>query len=302
MAALAHARLTLQRSARLLATSPGRLLGALVLVAIAVVVAGAMQVTRANVDAWSSRWRGGAAAVVYLDRRVDDARAEQIAAQLRALPAVERVEYVRPAAAAARLRAALGHSAELLDGVDDAAMPATLELVLEPGGRDVIVASPLLAALRGADAVRSVELDGEWVDQLEQTIDAGAHLSRGLADLTLLAMGLLVLGVLRLALVGALTGGGEAAVARMLGAGAGYVLWPSALVGVAVGASGALLGLGTLNLLVARSGEAMTGPMREIVGGGVVGVPGQVALLLLVGGAALGALAGLLAGTSRAAR
>src|SRR6185437_10613913 len=94
------------------------------------------------------------------------ARADAIAAQLRATSGVETVEVVAPAEAARRLRTALGGKDDLLAGVDDSALPLSLEITLAPGVRDVAAASPLVDALRAADGVEDVEVSGEWIDQV----------------------------------------------------------------------------------------------------------------------------------------
>ena len=190
----------------------------------------------------------------------------------------------------------------MLDGVDDAELPASLEVVLEPGGRDVVVASPLLASLRSADAVTGVELDGEWSDQLSEALQGARRLADGLGLLTLIALGIAALGSLRLALAGGLEAGGERAVARLLGAGVSYVAWPTAVVGMLLGALGAALGLGALTLLIDRVGHQLAAPVLALVGGGVAPLPTDAAMWLVLAGAAVGGFAGLLAGTGRAAR
>jgi len=293
---------TLQRAFAVLGARRGRLLWAVAIMAAVVVALGAVRLVATNVDAWAARWRGGAAMVVYLGEGTGEARAQAITAELAALPGVVRAEYVAPAEATRRLRAALGRSEALLDGVDAEALPATVEVVLEPGARDVVAASPLLAALRGSDAVDDVDLGGEWVDQLAAAIGAAKEVGWSLAFLLALAAALAVAGAVRLALAEDPAEASERHVARLLGASRAYFVTPTALAGALLGALGALVGAGILALLIHRHGAALAAPMTRAFGADALVVPTAREWALLVGlGAGLGLLGGLLAGARRAA-
>ena len=115
--------------------------------------------------------------------------------QLGRVAGVERAELVAPADAAKRLERALGADAALLDGVDLASLPATVEVTLSPGVRDVISMSPLLGALRANPGVEDVIVeDGgdtakstDTLATLRAFVYAGAALLAGLAIVVVLA-------------------------------------------------------------------------------------------------------------------
>ena len=98
--------------------------------------------------------------VVYLGEGVE--RRERAACSRRSsshVAGVDHAELVPPAEAAKRLERALGADAALLDGVDLASLPATVEVTLAPGVRDVIAMSPTLRALRGTPGVDDVVVE-----------------------------------------------------------------------------------------------------------------------------------------------
>src|SRR6185436_8763042 len=79
--------------------------------------------------------------------------------ELRGLRGVERAELVSPAESARRLVRALGSDPALLDGVDPASLPASVEVTLAPGVREVVAMSPTVRALRGAPGVAEVVVE-----------------------------------------------------------------------------------------------------------------------------------------------
>src|SRR5262249_58300134 len=100
------------------------------------------------------------------------AGAQKLAAQLAALPGVEHAVVVPPAESARRLQQALGADAALLDGVDLASLPGSVEVTLAPGVRDVIAMSPTVRALRGAPGVDDVVVEDNGADKLAGTVSA----------------------------------------------------------------------------------------------------------------------------------
>ncbi len=132
--------------------------------------------------------------VVYLGEGVDEARAVALAGELRGLPGALRVELVPAPESQRRLVAALGSEPALRAGIDVAALPASVEVTLAPGVRDVIAMSPSVGALRGAPGVADVVVDDPGDGGPAQTLGAartlawtGAALYAGLALIVVLA-------------------------------------------------------------------------------------------------------------------
>ncbi|HMG57846.1 MAG TPA: permease-like cell division protein FtsX, partial [Kofleriaceae bacterium] len=139
--------------------------------ACALFVAAGAVVAAVAIDRWAAAHPGaGATMVVYLGDGVDDARAAALAGELAALRGVERAQLVPAAESARRLTRALGADPALLEGVDLASLPASLEVRLAPGERDVVALSPTLRALRGAPGVADVVVEDGGGDPLAQAL------------------------------------------------------------------------------------------------------------------------------------
>ncbi|HEX7701274.1 MAG TPA: permease-like cell division protein FtsX, partial [Kofleriaceae bacterium] len=147
----------LRRTFAILIGRPRTAAWTLVAIVCALTVAAIALVVVDNIDGWTAAPRtGGGSMVVYLGEGVSDANAQILANQLSHVAGVDHAELVAPADAAKRLERALGADAALLDGVDLASLPPTVEVTLAPGVRDVLAMSPLLRALRGTPGVDDV--------------------------------------------------------------------------------------------------------------------------------------------------
>jgi cell division protein FtsX len=282
----------LRRTARIAVERPRAGLWTLLALTCALLAASIAAIAAASIDRWArARPAASASMVVYLGEGVTEARAAALAGELRALHGVLGVELVPAAEAARRLVAALGSEPALLEGVDVAALPASVEVTLAPGVRDVIAMSPSVRALRGAEGVADVVVDepaGEPGARALGTARAlawsGAALFAGLALIVVLA-------AIRVRLD---RGRRELAVARLLGAGPGFIVVPTALAGALSGLAAAGLAALGVALGVHLHGDAL---------GAYFSAPGAGELAALLGaGALLGGIGGGLAGASRVAR
>lgn len=249
-----------------------------------------------GIDRWADARPGASATmVVYLGEGTTEARAQELVAELRAMNGVERADLITTEESARRLLQALGSDASLLEGVDPAALPPSVEATLAPGVRDVVAMSPTVRALKGATGVADVVVEDEAEDRIAGALGTiravawgGAALFAGLALV-------MVLAAIRVRLD---RDTNELAVAELLGAGPGFLAIPTALAGALSGAVAALVAGVLLVVGLRMYGDTVAGwlsiaPMA----------PAFVELALFVGaGAMLGLVAGGLAGVSRVAR
>lgn len=279
--------------------SPRRLPWAIGAIAAALLAFAVVHLAARNVDAWTARWSGDASMVVYLDDGVDDARARDLAAQLGTVGGVRRVEYVPSAEAARRLRATLGRHEDLLDGVEDAALPASLEIVLDRGVRDVAAASPIVERLRNTEGVEDVELVGDWVEQVGTVLAALRAAAWALLGLLGALSVWVVAATARLRVAGLAD---QAKVAELLGAPASFVRWPHVVAGAIHGAAGgllAVLGVWIVHRAIAADvASALTSVMGDVQ---VAFLPGAQLALVVLMGAGLGLVGSALATGRRAA-
>lgn len=253
----------------------------LVALACALFVAGLAVTIAASIDRWAGAHPGrGGAMVVYLGEEVDDARARALVGELRGLAGVVSAELVPPAESARRLTRALGADPALLAGVELESLPASVEVALAPGVRDVIAMSPTVRALRGAPGVAEVVVPDSSPDE---AIAGALGPARAIAwTAAALFAGLALLIVLAQVRLGLARPRREAAVLELLGASPGFAAIPSALAGALYGLIAATAAAAALVWLVPGAAS----PWGELA-------PPALALAGLLG---LGALVGLVGG------
>lgn len=285
----------LRRAVRIATDRPRTALWTLLALTCALFVVGAAAIAAASVDHWASDRPGAhASMVVYLDDAAP-ARTTALAGELRALAGVERVEVVPAEESARRLVASLGADAALLEGVDVSALPASIEVDLAPGVRDVLMMSPTMRALASSPDVVEVAVDDTEENEIAGVLQivrrlawTGAALFAGLALITILAS-------IRVRFD---PRSQELRVVHLLGGSSAFVIVPRALAGALSGIAAALLAAIALQVVLAIYGDAIEGALATSLM-----APAVVHLAMFVGvGAVLGLVGGALAGASRVAR
>lgn len=290
----------LRRTARIALERPRQTTWTLLALTAALVAVGLAGLVADHVDRWTSKPDGGASMVVYLGEDVDEARAQVLVTELAKMPGVTKAELVPVSESAARLQQALGADSQLLEGVELASLPASVEVTLAPGMRDVIAMSPSVRALRGTPGVDDVVVEDAGSEKVASTLGVvrlvawtGAALLAGLALL-------IVLATIRVQLA---RGDKELQVAKLLGAGPLFTLVPTMLAGALQGAVAATVAALALYLGVSVYGDSIAHTLEAALGHVEILIPAASMILMFIGlGAGLGAVGGGLAGASRAVR
>jgi cell division protein FtsX len=260
---------------------------------LAVGIAGVTALTVERVVAAESTEGRGAGLVVYLGEGVTDERARVLATELQALPGVERIELVTAAESARRLVASFGSGAAMLEGVDVEALPASVEILLKPGVRDVVAMSPIIRELRGTAGVTDVVVEDASTAQSNIRVLGTVRGVAWIAAAVFAGLALLTaLSSLRVRFDETRRGRhGEYSVVEMLGGGPSFVVIPTALAGALQSLLAAVLAGGLLVIGIRIYGHEL--PVE-------LALPSAMMIAVFVGGsAAIGLLAGGLAGVSR---
>jgi len=300
---LSALRRTLALATRRSRTAPWTLLA----LSCALFIVGIAAIAAATIDRFAGARPGrGSNMVVYLGDGVDEAHARSLVARLRALRGVERAELVSAEESSRRLARALGSDQALLEGVDVASLPASVEVTLAPGVRDVVAMSPTVRALRGAPGVAEVVVDpaadpasltpdasrGGDDDRLAEALHAAPAVAwTGAALLAALALIIMIATVC----LGFACSPKEAAVLRLLGAPPGFIAIPSALAGALQGAVAAVIAAGALVIVLH---VVLAGVQLGAIA--VVSPPAAALAGLVALGALVGFVGGGLAGVARA--
>jgi cell division transport system permease protein len=255
-------------------------------IALSLVVAGAFALAARNVARLGEKWGRGTQMTVYLTDGTPPPRAKQIAAALQKLPGVEQVKVVEPHEAWLRLRLSLGERADLLDGVEEGFLPASVEATLQPGVAEVIRAHPAFDKLRHAAGVDEVELTGDWsarLTGLKNMLD-GAGVAVGI--LVLAAFLYIVGSTIRL---GVHARRDEIEIQKLVGATDGFVKAPFLVEGALQGALGTLLASGILYGLFRLAQPRVESVLAGLLASAPLGFfPATAIAMAVLGGALVG--------------
>jgi cell division transport system permease protein len=203
---------------------------------------------------WTQSQQRGASMVVYLQPDVSDSLGQQMASDLQALTGVEHAFYVSAAESERRLRTVLSGSEPLLDGIEANSLPASVELRLQAGVRDVIEISEPYRALMQSGLSDEVEIVGEVEEQSSAALNQLGQLAGG-CSLVLAALAMLITFVMaRICLP---VSRSDLAMAQMLGASPVFLRMPAIVAGAMFGALTATIAVAIVTLLQSYAGAAV---------------------------------------------
>jgi cell division transport system permease protein len=229
-------------------------------IALTLALVGVVALTAVNVRRLATGWGADVQLTVYLEDGTAPARANKIAAALARLPGVTGVRMVDGHQAWERLRRSLGARADLLDGVEEGFLPASIEVSLKPGVAEVLRAHPAFERLKRTAGVEDVELMGAWSQRLGALRRLLDGIGWAVAALVVLTCVYIVGATIRLGLFARRE---EIAVWKLVGATDGFVQAPFLVEGGLQGALGtalaAVLLYGLYRLGAPRVEEALGG-------------------------------------------
>ncbi len=262
------------------------------------VLVGVVRLADRNVDSMTARWGGGVQMIVYLEEGATAAHAQNISAILDDLPAVEGVRYVSKEEALDNLRRSLGEHDEIANGIEVGMLPASLEVTLADGVRDVASAHPVVQRLGGTAGVEEVEFLGEWVDRLTALVGGVRGAGVGLLVLVGLACIFVSAVTTRLAMRPRAK---ESRLSELFGAGPGFVRGPVLLEGAVQGLVAGALAAALLWFVYRATAPAIESTLSRAFGTAPVAFLPAVELLLLAGLGVVGGLVGACLGMERRA-
>ena len=268
-------------------------LSAVLLITLSLAALGAFWLVSINLERAVTQWRERLRVVAYLR---DEPRPEAVAELVRKVQAVggiQRVRYVSRGEALESLKRALGAQSSVVDQLPRNPLPASVEVTPDEATATPEGTRELVQRLTALREVEEVQGGAEWVESLAQW--------RRLFQLTGLAVG----AVLALAAILTVTTAttlvlharrDEMETMRLVGATERVIRLPLLLQGMVQGLLGALIALGGLeaaHALLAPRLEPLLTLTLGLSRAAFLSAPEM--LLLLGGGAGLGALGGVLA-------
>jgi cell division transport system permease protein len=220
--------------------SPGPNFLATLTLAAVMFVAGLNLLILANLNTHVGRWKRDLRVSVYLVDGAGAADVDALDVKLAAVPGVERVERVDKDEALRRFRASFKDLADVPSELGTNPLPASLEVVLDPGPQARDTAAAVGAAVAGAAVVEEVRYDQAFLDRIDALLDLARWGGAGLGVVVLTAVAFVVSGVLRLTVYARRD---EIDIMHLVGAPPMLVRGPFLVAGVAQGLAGGLLAL-----------------------------------------------------------
>ena len=254
---------------------------ALMTLVSALFVAGLVLLIVKNVEYRVHSLRDQVKVEIYLrDSTTDEARVA-LAEQVLARPGVERVVYVDKEEALRRYREWATDLARLVNELETNPLPASLEVVLEPGSGATAAAS-ISADLRGHAAVEDVRFNQAWLDRLAEVLELSRIGGTVVIGLVFVAVVLVMGSVLRLAVHARRD---EIEIMQLVGATPGFIRGPYLVAGALQGLIASVLAL-LLVEGVRTAGSASVGPGGAVLLDLIAARPlsgAMAALVLLLG-------------------
>jgi cell division transport system permease protein len=265
---------------------------AVLAIALALIVLGAMLIVTWNAEQLLARWSSAAEFSVYLR---DDATSDQRGAVETAIDSsglASGREYVSKAEALTRFRREFAELSELTSGFDENPFPASIEVRVRPDAEHA-TAERLVKRLMAMPGVADARYDRDWLTRVGAGLGTVRAAGLMLALLMAVAAAVTVATVVRL---GLRTRRDELEIMELVGAPLAFIRGPFVAEGFLQGGIGALLAIVALwvGFLVAMAWWGTN--LNSLLGGGSVQfLPIRLCLYLIFGGMLVGSVGGLVA-------
>jgi cell division transport system permease protein len=259
-------------------------------IAVSLFVLGSFLLVASNLSGLVERWADRVQVAVYLRDDASEAQVAELAARLRAHPAVAQVEAVSKDVALTRFRSMFRELASLPDELGGSPFPASLEVTIRPEHQQAEAIRALVATVQGGPGVEEVHYDLLWVERLATAVRLVRGVGAFLGGILAVAGVFTISNVIRLTVYARQD---ELDIMRLVGATRAYVKGPFLVEGLIQGGLGGLLAVGML-------WAALRWVERDILAGSTLVSPGSLhvtsdlVLLLVVGGMGVGLLGSVL--------
>jgi cell division transport system permease protein len=266
---------------------------AVLAIALALVVLGALLIVTWNAEQLLAQWASAAELSVFLQ---DEATSEQRGAIedfIDKSGAASGREYVSKAEALARFKREFSELSSLTSGFDDNPFPASIEVRIRSGADRDARTDAMLKGLTAMPGVADTRYDREWLSRVGGGLQTVRSAGFALAVLMAIAAAVTVATVVRLGLQGRHE---ELEIMELVGAPMAFIRGPFVAEGFLQGGVGAVLAIAALWLgfliIAAWWGQDIGG----LLGGATVQfLPVRLCAYLVAGGMAVGSAGGLIA-------
>ena len=266
-------------------------------IALALLVLGGFLIATANLQRLGAEWSSAAEMSVYLEDQITDEQRTAIEGALAPSEIVASREYVSKSTALSRFRETFSDLAGSIETLGSNPLPASYEVRLKAGPAAEAGVEGLGARLRATSGVADVRYDRQWLSRLMSAINVIRGVGLAIGAVLTLTAALTVASVVRLALQARRD---EIEIMQLVGAPTAYVRGPFVMEGVIQGGVGALVALVLLAAAFFALRTVYLVPLAAAMNmSSIAFLPAELAVLLVVGGMAVGCVGGLVAAWGR---
>jgi cell division transport system permease protein len=264
---------------------------AIVTIAAGLFVLGFFLIVNGNLQRLASRWSEAAELSVYLHDTVTERQLQMVRELVANSGLAASHQYISKDDAMARFRQDFPDLASATAKLERNPFPASIEVRLRPEAQQTGEAVDGLAAtIAGVPGVADVKYDRRWLSRLTSAVNLVRGVGVAIVVMLAFAAALTVANVVRLT---AYARRDEIEIMQLVGAPLAFVRGPFVVEGVLQGGIGALLAILGLAAAFAIGRNRYGATAAEALGiGSISFLPAEVAVLLVVGGMALGCLGG----------
>ncbi len=246
-----------------------------------------------NVQQLTAGWNETLAIVAYLDQEPSAEELKGLQSRIRGFPEVSRIDYVSKAQALEQFRKRLGEDSDLLDGLGDDVLPASLEIHLQADHRNAETLIELAKKLQQDERLGDLQYGQEWLDRFKAFLMLLRICGAALGGFLIFAALVIVTNTIKLTLYARQD---ELEVMAMVGGTSMFIKMPYLIEGFLQGVLGGGVAL-LLSFLVFRVGlQESLGNLLLIIGiDSIQFLPGLWLIGLLVGGGLIGLFGSLFA-------
>jgi len=209
---------------------------AILTIAVTLVLVGAFDLLLHNMEDLLDDFGRDLHVTAYLEDGLTDAEVSRLAAVLLTVEGVESVRPVSKDEALARFKDGMG--ADLLDGLEENPLPASIEIQLVPEQRTPAGMRIVVESIRGLPGIDDLGSGQDWVEGYLRALAVVRGIGVGLSFILALAALLIVTNTIRLAVFARRD---ELDILRLVGASRAFTNTPFVAEGIAQGAAGGAL-------------------------------------------------------------
>ena len=209
---------------------------AILTISVSLVLVGAFDLLLRNMEDLLDDFGRDLHVTAYLEDGLADAEAKRLASVLLTVEGVESVRAVSKEEALARFKDGMG--ADLLDGLDENPLPASIEIQLVPEQRSPEGMRIVVESIRGLPGIGDLGSGQDWVEGYLRALAVVRGIGVGLSFILAFAALLIVTNTIRLAVFARRD---ELDILRLVGASRAFTNTPFVVEGIAQGAAGGTL-------------------------------------------------------------